>query len=237
MGHLNMAEVLRESDLRTWIESFANVVLRERDRLDELDSAIGDGEHGSNLAQGMSAVLTLLRDSEFTDLREMFDAIGMTIVNSVGGASGALYGTLFLRFSDAGDGRQELDLGILTAAFASGMAGMMELGRTKAGDKTMLDAIHPAVEALSSARDGSLALALERAAQAATQGRDATAAMLARRGRGSYLGDRSLGHVDAGATSMAALFQALSDTVLQSPTPSSGQPDSSTAVVDPARAT
>lgn len=211
-----MAQVLTQRDLRTWIESFATVVLRERDHLDELDAAIGDGEHGSNLGEGMSSVLTLLRDSTFTDIGEMFDAIGMTIVNSVGGASGALYGTLFLRFSDIGHARADWDLDAVMEAFASGLAGITELGNANPGDKTMVDAIHPAVEALFAAKDQPLSTTLKRAAQAAAHGRDATASMLASRGRGSYLGERSLGHVDPGATSMAALFETLSTTVMHS---------------------
>lgn len=215
-GGSDIVDVLTEKELRRWVEKFAAAVLHESDHLDELDSATGDGEHGSNLSQGMSAVLALLGDSEFSDIREMFEAIGMTIVNKVGGASGALYGTLFLRFSDIGHGREELDLDSLIEAFSSGLAGIMELGSTVPGDKTMVDAIHPAVQELSSARDEPLRNAVARAARVAVEGRDATASMLARRGRGTYLGDRSLGHVDAGATSMALLFEALSETIEQS---------------------
>lgn len=214
-GGSELMDVLTQDELRRWVETFADAVLRDTDYLDQLDSATGDGEHGSNLSQGMSAVLTLLRGSEFSDIREMFEAIGMTIVNKVGGASGALYGTLFLRFSDVGDGRDELDLNSLVQAFSSGLAGIMELGNTVPGDKTMVDAIHPAVQALASARDVPMPEAVARAARAAAEGRDATTSMLARRGRGTYLGDRSVGHMDAGATSMAALFQALSGTVGQ----------------------
>ncbi len=142
-----MTDVLRHSDLRSWIETFATTALADRDHLDELDSAIGDGEHGSNLGQGLSAVLALLEDGQFADVHEMFEAIGMTVVNNVGGASGALYGTFFLRFSDKGVGRTDMDLDTLTEALAAGLGGVMELGSTSPGDKTMVDALHPAVSA------------------------------------------------------------------------------------------
>jgi len=204
-----MTDSFTEADLRSWIETFASTVLSDRDHLDKLDAATGDGEHGSNLGQGMSAVLALLEKETFPDIRALFESIGMTVVNTVGGASGALYGTLFLRFSDSGDGRTDLGLAQLTQAFTFGMAGIEELGRCRPGDKTLLDALHPAVLALSSAQDAVLSVAVTRAAHAAARGRDATVTMQARRGRGSYLGERSLGHIDAGATSMAMLFDAL----------------------------
>lgn len=204
-----MTDYLTEIDLRSWIETFASTVLSDRDHLDKLDAATGDGEHGSNLGQGMSAVLALLERETFPDIRALFESIGMTVVNTVGGASGALYGTLFLRISDSGERRTDLGLEHLIQAFTSGMAGIEELGRCRPGDKTLLDALHPAVLALSSVQDAPLSVAVTRAAQAAAQGRDATATMQARRGRGSYLGERSLGHIDAGATSMAMLFEAL----------------------------
>lgn len=208
-GGPDMTHVLTDEDLRRWLARFATTVLERRDHLDELDAATGDGEHGANLERGMSAVLSLLEGQVFDDIEGLLGATGMTIVNTVGGASGALYGTLFLRLSDVGKNRQELDLDALTEGFVSALAGIMELGSTKPGDKTLVDALHPAVEALSAAREDGLWVALDRASHAAAEGRDATAAMVARRGRGTYMGDRSLGHVDAGATSMAALFEML----------------------------
>ena len=206
-------DVVTLETLSSWLDTFAIEVLARRDELDTLDAATGDGEHGSNLGQGMDAVRRLLRDRTFDDVQEMFECVGMAVVNSVGGASGALYGTLFLRFSDSGAGRTSLSLDLVTQGFASGMAGIMELGRCAPGDKTLLDALHPGVAALTAAQGHPLASALADAAQAAGEGRDGTEHMQARRGRGSYLGERSLGHVDAGATSMALLFRSLSRVV------------------------
>jgi dihydroxyacetone kinase-like protein len=205
-----MTTALSTEDLRRWLDHFGSAVLVRADELDELDAATGDGEHGSNLKRGVEALKPVLAET-YGDARALLDAVGMAIVNSVGGASGALYGTVFLRLSDEGDGVDRLDLPRLSRGFASAASGIGELGRTQPGDKTLLDAIAPAVEALqrSEAAGADLAQATEQAAAAAEAGRDATAAMTARVGRGSYLGDRSLGHVDAGATSMAQLFRSL----------------------------
>lgn len=206
-----MATELTLDDLRSWLEHFGAAVVSQEPTLNELDSATGDGEHGSNLARGVEAMRRVLREGEYADVRSLLDAVGMAIVNSVGGASGALYGTVFLRLSDVGAGTPRIDLSQLTNGFASAAAGISELGRAKPGDKTLLDAIHPAVQALrdAGAVDPDLRIAAEVAALAAEAGRDATADMLARVGRGSYLGDRSIGHIDAGATSMAQLFRSL----------------------------
>jgi dihydroxyacetone kinase-like protein len=205
-----MVTALSLDDLRAWLEHFGATVTSQQAVLDELDSATGDGEHGSNLVRGVAAMRGVL-EGEFPDARAFLDAVGMAIVNSVGGASGALYGTVFLRLSDEGEGTTTLDLDRLTRGLASAAAGIGELGRTQPGDKTLLDAIAPAVAALrtAAAAGPDLAEATRQAAVAAEAGRDATAEMLARVGRGSYLGDRSLGHVDAGATSMAQLFRSL----------------------------
>jgi dihydroxyacetone kinase-like protein len=205
-----MVASLSLDDLRAWLDHFGTAVTSQQALLDELDSATGDGEHGSNLMRGVVAMRDVL-EGDFADARGFLDAVGMAIVNSVGGASGALYGTLFLRISDQGDGTASLDLARLTRGFASAAAGIGELGRSMPGDKTLLDAITPAVAALDTAAAAGLDLAEATglAAVAAEAGRDATADMLARVGRGSYLGDRSIGHVDAGATSMAQLFRSL----------------------------
>jgi dihydroxyacetone kinase-like protein len=205
------AGVLSQHAVTTWLERFCAEVVAAESRLNELDAATGDGEHGSNLSQGAAAVRTVLRDGRFGDVQEQLSAVAMALVNSVGGASGALYGTFFLRLSDVGAGRTTLDLAGLTAGLGSALAGIRELGGSSPGDKTLVDAIHPAVAELESpaTRSAGLVTALDRAAAAAEQGRDATAAMVARMGRGSYLGGRSRGHVDAGATSMALLLRCL----------------------------
>lgn len=216
MGDLTMSvdatKTLSMETLSDWLRRFSDAVIISEAHLNELDSATGDGEHGSNLVQGARAVAKLLgREQPFLDVREQLDAVGMAVVNSVGGASGALYGTFFLRLSDVGAGTTELDLAQLTAGLTSALSGMRELGGASPGDKTLVDALHPAILALQDhSHDGAHVLeALARAAAAAERGRDATSGMAARMGRGSYLGERSLGHIDAGATSMALLLRCL----------------------------
>jgi dihydroxyacetone kinase-like protein len=204
---------LTQSDIVGWLEHFGSQIEEKQSRLDELDAATGHGEHGANLSRGVAAMRTVLVESAYADVQALFDAVGMAIVNSVGGASGALYGTLFLRLSDVGVDRVTLELDQLATGFASAAEGIAELGRCAPGDKTMLDALHPAVVALAGGGPSTaLTDARRRAAVAAEEGRDSTAEMLARVGRGSYLGDRSLGHLDAGASSMAQLFRSLSET-------------------------
>ncbi|MEW2477648.1 dihydroxyacetone kinase subunit DhaL [Micromonospora gifhornensis] len=206
-----MTEVLSQEAVTTWLERFCADVVAAESHLNQLDAAVGDGEHGSNLRQGAVAVRALLGERRFGDIQEQLVAVAMAIVNTVGGASGALYGTFFLRLSDVGAGWSTLDLAGLTEGLGSALAGIRELGGSAPGDKTLVDAIHPAVAVLESpaTRSAGLVVALDRAATAAERGRDATAAMVARMGRGSYLGDRSRGHIDAGATSMAMLLRCL----------------------------
>ncbi|MFG2056151.1 dihydroxyacetone kinase subunit DhaL [Micromonospora sp. NPDC048930] len=206
-----MTAELSKDAVTVWLEHFCVEVIAAEFRLNELDSATGDGEHGSNLSQGAAAVRALLREREFGDVQEQLSTVAMALVNSVGGASGALYGAFFLRLSDVGEGRDALDLARLADGLGSALAGIRELGGSAPGDKTMVDAIHPAVTTLQSpdTQARGLVEALDCAATAAEEGRDATAGMVARMGRGSYLGDRSRGHVDAGATSMALLFRCL----------------------------
>jgi dihydroxyacetone kinase-like protein len=206
-----MTTTLSQDTVTTWLKRFCIEVEAAEAHLNDLDAATGDGEHGSNLSQGAAAVRKVLRDNRFGDIREQLDAVAMALINSVGGASGALYGTFFLRLCDVGQGRTSLDLAALTEGLGSAEAGIRELGGSSPGDKTLVDALHPAVAELESpaTRSADLVAALDRAATAAERGRDATADMVARMGRGSYLGDRSRGHVDAGATSMALLLRCL----------------------------
>lgn len=194
---------------------FCHIVIGLENHLNDLDAAVGDGEHGSNLTNGAKTLIEKIPYLKKASLGEFFDDVGMIIINSVGGASGALYGTFFLRVSDITVGKQEADLTLLTRAFDSALAGIVELGRVKPGDKTLVDALRPAVDSLHDSVKNSetLLTAVTKAHYVAELGCMATANMEARKGRGSYQGDRSIGHIDPGATSMAALFGALSHTV------------------------
>jgi dihydroxyacetone kinase-like protein len=200
-------DVLDLAALRRWIDRFTAEVADHRELLTQLDSPIGDADHGSNLDRGLTAVLASLNETEPPDLAAFFKQIGMTLVSTVGGASGPLYGTLFLRMASAAGPVTGLDGAGLAAVWRAGLEGVAARGKTMAGDKTMFDALAPAVDALDAAlaEHQPLAEALSAAAKAAEAGRDATTAMLARKGRASYLGERSIGHQDPGATSMALL--------------------------------
>jgi dihydroxyacetone kinase-like protein len=195
-----------------WLSRFRDLVTEQRSYLTELDSAIGDADHGANMTRGMTAVMEKLGSTPAAAADELFKSVGMTLVTSVGGASGPLYGTFFLRFGMTAGGVTTLDGAALAAALRAGFEGVIARGKAEAGDKTMFDAMSPALDAfdasLASAPDD-LVAASAAAFAAAEQGRDATEPLQARKGRASYLGERSIGHIDPGATSTALLFQSL----------------------------
>ena len=202
------------TDVRAWIGDFADVVAENRMELVRLDTAIGDGDHGTNMDRGMKAAVEKLEATEGDDIGALLKGVGMSLVSKVGGAAGPLYGTLFLQMGTASAGKTELSLDDWTAALESGIAGVKARGKAELEDKTMIDALVPALEALKAkAADGAdLGDALRASADAAEQGRDATTPLEARRGRASYLGPRSVGHQDPGATSSALLLAVLAET-------------------------
>ena len=192
-----------------WLRRFAELIAKHEADLTALDSAIGDADHGANMQRGMQAVVAVLDGGAAEQPADLLRQVGMTLVSKVGGASGPLYGTFFLRMAPALNGTT-VDGAAFAAALRAGLNGVVARGRAEAGDKTMFDALAPAVDALDAAlADGrTLADALRTAAQAADAGRDATGPLIARKGRASYLGERSVGHVDPGATSSALLVAA-----------------------------
>ncbi|WP_411699875.1 dihydroxyacetone kinase subunit DhaL [Conyzicola sp.] len=192
-----------------WLERFRALVVENQAYLTELDSAIGDADHGSNMTRGMTAVVDKAGAPATVDA--LFRTVGMTLVSTVGGASGPLYGTFFLRIGTTAGSVGGLDGPALSAALHAGLAGVLQRGNAEVGDKTMVDALTPALAALdaSLATGGDLAAATRAAADAAAKGRDDTEPLVARKGRASYLGERSAGHLDPGATSTALLFEAL----------------------------
>lgn len=202
-----------------WLHRFAALVTENRDYLTELDSAIGDADHGSNMARGMAAVIAKIDVAPQASVGDLFKAVGMTLVSSVGGASGPLYGTFFLRLGGSGGAADALDATGLGAALRAGLEGVVARGKPEAGDKTMYDAMAPALDAWDAevAGGGDLVSASAAASTAADTGRDATLDLVARKGRASYLGDRSAGHLDPGATSTAYLFAALAASLAAEP--------------------
>jgi dihydroxyacetone kinase-like protein len=205
--------------LQRWIRRFAAEVAEHREHLTELDSPIGDADHGANLNRGLTVVLAALEEPASSTVAALFKRVGMTLVSNVGGASGPLYGTLFLRMATAAGDVERLDPPALATVLHAGLDGIVARGKAETGDKTMLDALAPALDALDTALAGHRPLgeALAEAAKAADTGRDATTAMLARKGRASYLGERSIGHQDPGATSMALLVGAAAATLGSAP--------------------
>ena len=192
-----------------WLTRFRDAVAENQAYLTELDSAIGDADHGSNMTRGMNAVIGKIGEPEAVDA--LFKSVGMTLVSTVGGASGPLYGTFFLRIGTTAGAVTELDGEALSAALRAGLAGVIQRGNAQPGDKTMVDALTPALDAFdaSLSKGDDLATASRAAADAAAKGRDDTEPLVARKGRASYLGERSAGHLDPGATSTALLFEAL----------------------------
>ena len=201
-----------------WVRAFAATIADNKEYLTELDSAIGDADHGINMNRGMQAVLTKLEgggQGVQSDVGALLKTVGMTLVSTVGGASGPLYGTLFLQMGSSAAGKPELSGEDWAAALAAGVAGVQRRGKAELGDKTMIDALVPAVEALRSSLAGGATAgeALNRSAEAAREGMIATIPLVARKGRASYLGERSADHQDPGATSSWLLLQTAAETL------------------------
>lgn len=204
-----MAGVLDTAATVSWIRAIGAVIAEQEQHLTTLDRTIGDGDHGANMRRGFAAVTEKL-DGEFADPEEVLKTVATTLISTVGGASGPLYGTAFLKGSMAVKGRAELD-GAGVAAFIRGAAdGVTARGKAEAGDKTMVDAWLPAAEAAeAAAADGADAQAvLSAAAAAARKGAEETEPIVARKGRASYLGERAIGHRDPGAESTAFILGA-----------------------------
>ena len=205
-----MADNVDLAALTEWIREFARVIGENAQLLSDLDAAIGDADHGINMERGMTAVLASLDETTPADASALCKQVGMTLVKSVGGASGPLYGTFFLRMAAPLGVTEDVSATDFAAALRAGVEGVVQRGRSESGDKTMYDALAPALDALDAAlaSGADLSKALADAATAAQNGRDATESMVARKGRASYLGQRSVGHQDPGATSSAMLIAA-----------------------------
>jgi dihydroxyacetone kinase-like protein len=195
--------------IEDWMKRFAADVAENRAYLTKLDGAIGDGDHGTNMDRGMKKALERLEATDGDDIGASLKTVGMALVSSVGGAAGPLYGTLFLQMGTAAAGKNELGPDDWTAALEAGIKGVEARGKAEPGDKTMLDALLPGLEALRSSLDGGSSFedALTASAEAAGQGMRDTIPLVAKKGRASYLGERSAGHQDPGATSSTMLLE------------------------------
>ncbi|MCG2768537.1 MAG: dihydroxyacetone kinase subunit DhaL [Chloroflexota bacterium] len=206
------------TDVLEYLHRMADVLRENKEYLTELDSAIGDADHGINMDRGFQAILKKLPGLADKDVGTILKTAGMTMVSTVGGAAGPLYGTALMQAGMAVAGKHELQANDLSAALEAALKGVMMRGKSKPGEKTMIDAITPAVVAMQKALDNGAGLqgALEQAAAAAEQGMKDTIPMLALKGRASYLGERSIGHQDPGATSSYLLIRTMAEMVRES---------------------
>jgi dihydroxyacetone kinase-like protein len=196
-----------------WLQNCGETYVQHKDELTELDAAIGDADHGANMARGFTAVQGRLDGLKDKDIGMIFKTVAMTLISTVGGASGPLYGTFFLQAVNGANGKMTLNHDELVAVFSAGLQGLMNRGKAVVGDKTMVDALVPALEALKPGANDSLSAALDRAVAAAKKGADSTVPLVAKKGRASYLGERSAGHLDPGAASTVLLLEALQQAV------------------------
>lgn len=194
-----------------WLQMFAAAIEENKDYLTELDAAIGDADHGINMDRGFKKVASQLPNLANKDIGSILKLVSMTLISTVGGASGPLYGTLFLRASGAVAGKEELTVEDMLKLLQTGLEGVLDRGKAQLGDKTMVDALFPAVTAFqtAAAENKDMCQAMQQAVAAAEQGMKDTIPMLAKKGRASYLGERSIGHQDPGATSSYLMLKSL----------------------------
>ena len=206
---------ITQAQLMRWLEKCATVLETNKAYLTELDSPIGDADHGANIARGFATIVSKLTTVADKDIGQLLKMTGMTLMSAVGGASGLLYGNFFLKAATVASNKTEVTASELVQLLEAGQDGVVQRGRAVVGDKTMIDAWTPAINALREAVNAGQALptALTAAVAAAEAGMKSTIPLQARKGRASYLGERSIGHQDPGATSTHLILQVLLDTV------------------------
>jgi dihydroxyacetone kinase-like protein len=210
-----MTATISTAQMLKALESMCDTIENEKEYLSELDGAIGDGDHGVNMAKCFREVKKKLSQSSAEDIGTLFKDVGMVVLNSVGGAMGALYGTFFLKLSQESAGKSEVSLADLVGIFQTGEQGILDIGKANLGDKTLIDTLSPAVRAIEAAEKEGKPLegALADFEQAAQQGMESTKDMLAKMGRASRLGERTIGHQDAGATSCYLILRSLASAI------------------------
>ena len=208
-------QTLTRDHIVQWLKHLAAILEANKDYLTQLDAAIGDADHGINMDRGFKKVLSQLPTVQDKDIGTILKTVGMALISSVGGAGGPLYGTLFMRAGMAVGSKYELTPEDLVTMWRAAVDGVIQRGRAQLGDKTMVDALLPAVEAMQQALEqgGDIIAVLQAGVAAAEKGRDATIPLVARKGRASYLGERSAGHLDPGATSSHLVLTTLLETV------------------------
>lgn len=215
---MTVADAVDVDRLVAWLHRFAELVEQEADALTALDAAIGDADHGTNMRRGCRAIVEALATTPPADVATFGRTVAMTLISAVGGASGPLYGSFFLTFGTTAGATDALAADQVGEVWTAAVGAIASRGKAEVGDKTMLDALVPATDALREAIAGGRGLdeAFAAALSASAAGRDATIPLVARKGRASYLGERSAGHQDPGATSSTLLVQAAAETVTTS---------------------
>lgn len=214
--------MITSDDIMAWLRCYRQVLGENKDYLTRLDSPIGDADHGANMDRGFNAVVDKLSGMAGKDAGTILKTAGMTLVSTVGGAGGPLYGTFFMRAGMTVDGKNEVSPADLVAMFEAGLAGVQQRGKATTGEKTMVDALTPACHAMRGQLEGGADVEhiLEAGAAAAEQGMKDTIPMLATKGRASYLGERSIGHQDPGATSSYLMLRCAADSLGKAADPS-----------------
>jgi dihydroxyacetone kinase-like protein len=207
--------MVTKAQILQWLQAVAVILEENKDYLTELDAAIGDADHGINMNRGFRKVVSQLPSVADKDIGSILKTVSMTLISNVGGASGPLYGTMFLRLSTVTTGKQNLNAQDMVAFFQAAIDGIVQRGKANLGDKTMLDALSPAADAFKQAINGgdNTLEALQQAVAAAEDGMQSTVPLVAKKGRASYLGERSRGHLDPGATSTYLLLKTLLETL------------------------
>jgi dihydroxyacetone kinase-like protein len=205
---------ITRDDVINWLNACGRVLAENKDYLTQLDSDIGDADHGANMDRGFKSALAKLPTVADKDIGTLFKSVGMTLVSTVGGASGPLYGTFFMQAGTSAANKLELSAADWAAALEAALNGVIARGKASLGDKTMVDALTPALNAFKQAMTDGVELGdcLRRSAAGAEQGMKDTIPLVARKGRASYLGERSAGHQDPGATSSFLILKAAADT-------------------------
>ncbi len=205
---------ISKQQILQWLENCNQVMSEQRDFLTQLDTEIGDGDHGLNMQRGFNKALEKVATISDKDIGTILKTVGMTLLSQVGGASGPLYGTLFIKGSQVANGKEQLTFEELISVFKAGVEGIVARGRAEPGDKTMCDVWLPLLDELAQADPSQPEAALlQQAVEKAENFANATVPMIAKKGRASYLGERSIGHADPGATSSYYLIKALAEAV------------------------
>lgn len=210
-----MDSTLNLNNFKTIIEKIAITIINNAQNLSKLDSIVGDGDHGTTIARGFENVLEKIKDNPPDNMQKLLKETGMTLISTMGGAAGPIFGSIFTAMADAIQGKNSIDLNDLSSMFSAALDKVKTLGGAEPGDKTMVDSLTPATESLKNSASKKLSLkeALSLMEFSALKGAQSTKDMVARKGRSRYVGERSLGHQDAGATTMYLIIKSINEAI------------------------